>query len=105
MAAGDAPDVRIDFEPGSDALPPGASDALAGLADAARRQDGTAVLITGFRGGGSDGALDADLARRREGAVRHALEADGVAPERLVMDEPVAASGAAQAHRVELRLR
>ena len=55
-----------------------------------------------------DAATNAELAKKRALAVRHALEANGVAPERLVMDKPMLTGGGAdarEARRVDLRLR
>jgi outer membrane protein OmpA-like peptidoglycan-associated protein len=99
---------RVYFEIGSDALSAEAQTVLAGLADAAREQDGTVVLISGFHDASGDPARNAELAKQRALAVRHALEANGVALERLVLDKPVLVLGgtdAREARRVELRLR
>ncbi len=108
--AGDAtePDGRIYFELGSDALPAEASVVLVRVADAARARAGVLVLISGFHDASGDPARNAELAKNRALAVRHALEANGVAPERCVMDKPVEMTGGAdprEARRVELRLR
>ncbi len=102
------PEGRIYFEVGSDALPAGASDVLVGVADAARAQAGRVVLISGFHDASGDAAINAELAKKRALAVRHALEANGVAPDRLVMDKPAVTTGgtdARAARRVEMRLR
>ena len=102
------PEGRIYFEIGSDALPVGASDVLVGVADAARAQAGRVVLISGFHDASGDAATNAELAKKRALAVRHALEANGVAPDRLVLDKPALTTGGADARaarRVELRLR
>lgn len=98
----------IDFELGSDALPAEASGVLAKVADAARTQAGKVVLISGFHDAGGDADRNEGLAKRRALAVRHALEANGVAPDHLVIDKPVVMTVGAdgrEAHRVELRLR
>jgi outer membrane protein OmpA-like peptidoglycan-associated protein len=103
-----APEGRVYFELGSDALPADASEMLVKVADAARAQSGRMVLISGFHDASGDAATNADLAKRRALAVRHALEANGVAPERLVMDKPAMTTGGAdarEARRVEMRLR
>jgi outer membrane protein OmpA-like peptidoglycan-associated protein len=102
------PDGRIYFETNSDALPADASAVLARLADAARANAGRFVQISGFHDATGDPARNADLAKRRAMAVRHALEANGVAPDHLVMDKPMVTTGdgdARDARRVELRLR
>jgi outer membrane protein OmpA-like peptidoglycan-associated protein len=102
------PEGRIYFELGSDALPAEASDILVKLADSARAQSGKVILISGFHDASGDAATNAELAKKRAQAVRHALEANGVAPDRLVLDKPMVTTGGAdarEARRVELRLR
>ena len=98
----------IYFEPGSNALPAEASEVLAKVADAARTQAGKVVLMSGFHDASGDADKNAELAKSRALAVRHALEANGVAPDHLVMDTPVVmtvGADAREARRVELRLR
>ncbi|MEP7099418.1 MAG: OmpA family protein [Burkholderiales bacterium] len=102
------PDGRIYFELGSDALPAEASEILVKVADSARMQAGKVVLISGFHDASGDAASNAELAKKRAQAVRHALEANGVAPDRLVLDKPTVTTGgsdAREARRVEMRLR
>lgn len=104
----DAPDGRVYFALDSSALPVDASDELARVADAARAQAGVLVLISGFHDASGDAAANAELAKQRALAVRHALEANGVAPDRLLLDKPIATAGGAdarEARRVEMRLR
>ena len=106
-ALGDA-DARIYFELASDALPADAAAELARIADAARADPGKVVLISGYHDDSGDAASNAELAKRRAFGVRHALEANGVARERLVMDKPRVTLGGAdarEARRVEMRLR
>jgi len=101
-------DGRVYFESGSDALPAEATVVLAKVADLARAQAGKVVLISGFHDASGDADKSAELAKNRALTVRHALEANGVAPDHLVMDKPVVmpgGAGAGEAHRVELRLR
>jgi outer membrane protein OmpA-like peptidoglycan-associated protein len=102
------PDGRLYFEVGSDALPVDASALLVRVADAARADTSKVVQISGFHDASGDAAQNAELAKKRALAVRHALEANGVAPDRLVMDKPVVTTGgtdAREARRVEMRLR
>lgn len=99
---------RIYFASGSEALPEGASQQLVEVADAVRGQPGRAVLISGFHDASGDPARNADLAKRRALAVRHALEANGLVADQLVMDKPVLAEGGTdprEARRVEVRIR
>lgn len=106
-ALGEA-DARIYFELASDALPADAAAELARIADAARADQGKVVLISGYHDESGDAAKNAELAKKRAFAVRHALEANGVALNRLVMDKPRVTLGGAdarEARRVEMRLR
>ena len=107
-AGADEPAGRVYFAIGSDALPTESSELLVQIADAARARADKVVLISGFHDASGDAAQNAELAKRRAQAVRHALEANGVAPDRLVLDKPALTEGgadAAEARRVELRLR
>jgi outer membrane protein OmpA-like peptidoglycan-associated protein len=108
MDAGFAPPEKLYFAVGSDALPADSNDVLSRVAESARAQYGVSVLIAGFHDASGNAEFNADLAKRRALAVRHALEAYGVSPERLVMNRPELTSGGAdekEARRVELRLR
>jgi outer membrane protein OmpA-like peptidoglycan-associated protein len=107
-AAQAEPEGRIYFELGSDALPVDASAVLVRVADAARADPGKVVQISGYHDASGDAAQNAELAKKRALAVRHALEANGVAPDHLVMDKPLMTTGGAdarEARRVEMRLR
>lgn len=102
------PDARIYFEVGSDALPADASAVLVQVADAARADAARVVQISGFHDASGDAAQNAELAKKRALAVRHALEANGVASDHLVMDKPAITTGGAdarEARRVEVRVR
>jgi outer membrane protein OmpA-like peptidoglycan-associated protein len=108
MEVGFAPPEKLYFAVGSDVLPPESDDVLARVAEAARAQYGVSVLISGFHDASGNAQMNADLAKRRAVAVRHALEAYGVSPDRLVMSRPELTTGGAddkEARRVELRLR
>lgn len=103
-----APDARVYFETGSDALSNEAQAALASAADAARADGSKSLLISGFHDASGDAAQNAELAKKRAIAVRHALEANGVTPDRLVLDKPALTTGGAdarEARRVDVRLR
>lgn len=110
MASADAvePEARVYFETGSDALSDQAQAALASAADAARADGSKSLLISGFHDASGDAAQNAELAKKRALAVRHALEANGVTPDRLVLDKPALTTGssdAREARRVDVRLR
>ena len=105
--AGVAPE-RLYFEVGSPALPADATEVLARVAEAARASAGATVLISGFHDASGDAAQNAELAKNRALAVRHALEANGVAPDHLVMSKPAVTTGGGdpkEARRVELRVQ
>ena len=96
------------FAVGSADLPFDASEKLARVADAARATAGRSVLISGYHDATGSAAKNAELAKQRALAVRHALEANGVSPERLMMSKPVETTGGVdpkEARRVELRLQ
>lgn len=99
---------RVYFEVDSDALPADAAEVLARVAEEARAKPGVAVLISGFHDASGNAEHNADLAKRRAQAVRHALEANGVSPAQLVLDKPQQTLGGGdprEARRVELRLQ
>ncbi len=102
------PEGRVYFALDSAALPADANEVLVRVADSARAQSGKVVLISGFHDASGDAAANTELAKRRAEAVRHALEADGVTPDRLVLDKPAVTTGGSdprEARRVEMRLR
>ncbi|MBX3606404.1 MAG: OmpA family protein [Piscinibacter sp.] len=99
---------RVFFAVDSDQLPPEAMDTLARIAEAARANPNASVLISGYHDASGDPARNADLAKRRAQAVQHALEANGVTPNQLVLDKPretIGGSDPREARRVELRVR
>lgn len=103
-----APPDTLYFAVDSEALPPDSDAVLTRVAETVRTQNGVTVLISSFHDATGDPDVTADLAKRRATAVRHALEANGVAPDRLLMNRPEMAAGNAiskDARRVELRLR
>ena len=110
MASADAaePEARVYFESGSEALSNEAQAALTYAADVARADGSKNILISGFHDASGDAAQNAELAKKRAMAVRHALEANGVTPDRLVMDKPALTTGGTdprEARRVDVRLR
>jgi outer membrane protein OmpA-like peptidoglycan-associated protein len=111
MPAGDVviePEGRIYFELGSDAMPAAAAEVLGKVADAVHAQADKVVLISGYHDDSADPVPNAELAKNRALAVRNALVANGVSPDRLMMDKPIVMTGGAdarEARRVELRLR
>ncbi len=103
-----APAEKLYFAIGSDQLPVDSDVVLARVAETVRAQNGVSVLISGFHDASGDPQANAELAKRRALAVRHALEANGVSPDLLVMSRPEMTAGGVdnkEARRVEMRLR
>lgn len=104
----DAVRAKVYFSLGSDALPPEASEVISRMAETARVESKRIVSISGYHDASGDMAVNAELAKRRAMAVRQALEADGVAPDRLMLERPIPAGAGTdprEARRVELQLR
>jgi outer membrane protein OmpA-like peptidoglycan-associated protein len=107
-AEGLGPVEKLYFELGAADLPADAGEALARVAEAARANASASVVISGFHDASGDPEKNAELAKNRALAVRHALEANGVDPQRLVMSKPAATTGGTderEARRVEVRLQ
>ncbi|PPE67172.1 OmpA family protein [Caldimonas caldifontis] len=101
------PALRLYFELGQASLSPEAVSALSAVAERAR-SSGDTVYISGFHDASGSAAVNAELAKQRALAVRHALEADGVPPAQLVLRRPALTLGDGdprEARRVELHLQ
>ena len=99
---------QLRFAAGQDSLPPEGQTALGRISDSARGNAGSVVVISGTFDARSNAAAHLDLAQRRLQQVRHALEANGVAPQQLITAKPMPlrpGDDAAQADRVEMRLQ
>lgn len=99
---------RIYFDTGSAALPADSMEVLNRVAELARAQAGVNVVISGFHDATGNAASNEELSKERALAVRHALEANGVAPDRLVLAKPAVTTGGGderEARRVELTLQ
>ena len=102
------PTENLYFDVGSNRLPVDSADLLARVAESARANGGVAVLISAFHDAAGDAAANAELSAQRALTVRHALEANGVPQERLLIAAAAPAASGAQAkdgRRVELRLQ
>ncbi|TDM06329.1 MAG: sodium-translocating pyrophosphatase [Ideonella sp. MAG2] len=98
-------EAKIFFASGAASLPPGVSDGLMKVAEAAKLNPGK-LSISGFHDASGDPAKNAELAKQRALAVRDALKAAGIAEERIEMKKPeqINAGSDAEARRVEVRL-
>ncbi|HEV7915740.1 MAG TPA: hypothetical protein VGP22_18405 [Albitalea sp.] len=100
LAAGNAEDAAapfgpaqaLRFEPGSDRLSADAAELLNHWSEWARANAAATVLISGLPAG------DARLA-----TLKHALEANGVAPERIVVGAPAVAAKAPSSVALQLQ--
>ena len=98
---------EVMFAAGSDKVPAEANDKIAKFSEGARGVGGM-VRVTARYLTGANKARDAELAKSRTAAVRHALEADGVKAESLqveLVEMPAGALSERDANRVELSLR
>jgi len=95
--------VKFYFASGKADLAPGAQEALADVVAAAAA--GKSLAVSGFHDATGDAAQNAELAKQRAMAVREALQALGVAADKIELKKPeeTQASGAnAEARRVEV---
>jgi K(+)-stimulated pyrophosphate-energized sodium pump len=98
-------EAKFLFASASAELPAGATDSIAKLAAAAKAGSGK-LVISGFHDASGDPAKNAELAKQRALAVRDALQAAGVAADRIELKKPeqVNAGNADEARRVEVKL-
>lgn len=104
--AGDVVGVLY-FESGQAALSPDTVAAVAAVRAAAEAAPSRRLVISGFHDATGDPARNAELAKERAKAVRDALKAVGVAPERIALRKPESTTGSGdlrEARRVEVRL-
>jgi outer membrane protein OmpA-like peptidoglycan-associated protein len=95
------------FAVGKAELPAEATAAVAAIKQAATATPTKKLLISGFHDATGDAAINAELAKNRAKAMRSALQAEGVAPERTVMRKPESTTGDGsnqEARRVEVRI-
>lgn len=106
-AAAEANPNEVRFAAGSDKLPPGAAESISRFAEASRGGSNGVRLSTRFLTG-TNKARDLELAKARVASVRHALEADGIGPEKMqseLIEVPAGTLDAAAANRVDLIVR
>ena len=97
----------VTFAAGSDKLPAGSNDGLARFADAARASASSIRLSARFLTGASK-EKDLELAKSRTGAIRHALEANGISGGKMqveLIEMPAGALTPDAGNRVDLTLR
>lgn len=95
------------FAAGSDKLPPGSAEPLARFADEARAS-ASSVRVSARYLTGPNKARDLELAKGRTGAIRHALEANGVSSSKMqveLIEMPEGGLTEAVGNRVDLTLR
>ncbi|MGZ5130552.1 MAG: OmpA family protein [Caldimonas sp.] len=97
----------IVFAAGSDKLPPGSAEPLARFADAARASASSVRLSARYLTG-QNKARDLELAKARTGAIRHALEANGITSGKMqieLIEMPEGSLTDAAGNRIDLTLR
>ena len=97
--------VKFYFATGKADLAAGANEALADIVKGVAA--GQKAVVSGFHDATGDAALNAELAKNRALAVRDALQALGVAEDRIELKKPEATQGTgsnAEARRVEVVL-
>jgi len=95
------------FAVGKAELPADAAAAIAAIKREATAAPGKKLVLSGFHDASGDPAKNAELAKNRAKAVRAALQADGIAPERIALRKPESTTGdgsSQAARRVEVRL-
>ncbi len=98
--------IKILFEPRQVTLPPGAAQALPGIA--AQAAAGRTLVVSGFVEADGDLARNEVLARERVLTVRNALTALGVPPQKILLAMPSAlgvAGTEADSRRVDVRVQ
>ncbi|MDE2453633.1 MAG: sodium/proton-translocating pyrophosphatase, partial [Burkholderiales bacterium] len=99
--------VKFYFASGKADIADGAHAALADIVKGVG--EGKTAVVTGFADSSGDPAKNEELAKQRAFAVRDALEAAGIAKDKIALEKPAAgATGsgeAAEARRVEVSLR
>lgn len=111
-AADDAASVRVEngvvkfyFATAKAELAAGANEALADVVKGVA--EGKKAVVSGFHDATGDAALNAELAKQRAFAVRDALQALGVAEDKIELKKPeetTATGSNAEARRVEVTL-
>ena len=103
----DAIPSELVFAAASDRLPPQSADGLARFADAARGSASSVRLSARYLTGANK-ARDLELAKARTGAIRHALEANGVTSGKMqieLIEMPEGSLTEAAGNRIDLSLR
>ena len=97
----------VTFAAGSDKLPAGSNEGLARFADAARSSASSVRLSARFLTGANK-ERDFELAKARTGAIRHALEANGLGSGKMqveLIEMPDGSLTPDAGNRVDLTLR
>jgi len=76
------------FAVGSKAVSDDGTKALAPVIDALKADATAKVTLSGYHSASGDTATNEELAKQRAFAVRDALQAAGIAPERIVLEKP-----------------
>jgi outer membrane protein OmpA-like peptidoglycan-associated protein len=95
------------FAVGQATLPPESAAVIAAIKQAAGAAEARKIVLSGFHDATGDPAKNAELAKNRAKTMRAALQAEGIAPARIVLRKPESTMGDGsnqEARRVEVRL-
>jgi photosynthetic reaction center cytochrome c subunit len=103
-------DGIVYFAVGSAALPTDMDKALVNMVAALKANPASKATISGYHSAAGDLASNQELAKQRAFAVRDALKAAGIDPERVVLEKPIqteanAAGEDPKARRVEIAVK
>lgn len=79
---------QVFFDTGQTQVPPEGAQGVQAAAEALGQATGASLVLSGFHDATGGVAANAEVAKRRAMAVRDALLASGVAPERIRLEKP-----------------
>jgi outer membrane protein OmpA-like peptidoglycan-associated protein len=108
VAAGPAPSARVYFRTSRAELPEAAAATLAPIVAYLRQNAEAKAVVQGFHDPRGEQVPNRALARERAASVRAALLAEGIAEDRVLIDQPADPTGSgdyAEARRAEVTIR
>ena len=103
------PMLNVYFDTGQSAVHNDLATASAAVKAYVDSHPGTTLAVSGFNDPTGNAAANAELSKKRAQAVKAALEATGIAADRIVLEKPAETTAAdadmAQARRVEVTIR
>ncbi len=102
------PEANVYFALDKYKLPAGTNKTLSAVVSYLKKNAGAKASVSGFHDPTGNAAYNEQLAENRARAVRGALQAMGIARDRVVMEKPTTTTGSGtpqEARRVEVRVR